>query len=156
MTVTEAIAAVRGAGSIQAVAGKLSVKFAPARQSDLQPALDVLRCNREQALALVEQDSALKGFAVELWSNSLGRLFIVADEEDAALAVGRCQATRGEVWTGSEIEIVARIADSEARREIARFKRALSGTVAEGLAQSEDRRRTGPHEGVNLMKRLTS
>jgi hypothetical protein len=33
--------------------------------------------------ASVSLESALKGRAVELWSNAAGRLFIVADEEDA-------------------------------------------------------------------------
>jgi hypothetical protein len=130
MTVTQAIAEVRAAGSIHAAAGKLTVKFAPARLPELQPALDVLRRNRDQVLALVGQEFTLKGHAVELWCDGVGRLFIVADEEDAELAMQRYQATRGEVWTGPEIEIVARVADPETRREITSFKRTLSGTVA--------------------------
>jgi hypothetical protein len=129
MTVMQAIAAVQAAGTIHAEAGKLTVKIAPVRRSELQPALDVIRRNRDQVLALLSHEFTLKGHAVELWCDSIGRLFIVADDEDAELAMRRYQATRGDIWTGPEIERVAHIADPESRWEIARFKRMLSGTV---------------------------
>lgn len=93
--------------------------------------------------AAKSQRSALKNRTVELWSDNLGKLFIVADDEDAELAVTRWKLQRGEVWTGAEIELIARIADPEARREIAQFKRTLSGTVAgapeKGLNSIESR-----------------
>jgi hypothetical protein len=45
--------------------------------------------------ACVSLESALKGRAVELWSNAAGRLFIVADEDDARrLGNGEALSTR--------------------------------------------------------------
>jgi hypothetical protein len=40
---------------------------------------------------------SLKGLAVEIWHDGLGRLFIVADEADAHEAMARYGVTRGEV-----------------------------------------------------------
>ena len=73
---------------------------------------------------------SLKGQAVELWSDLAGgRLYIVADEEDAQEAIKRFGAGRGEVWTPGEIELVAHIQDQAVRQEVAAFKRSLDGCV---------------------------
>ena len=133
MTVVQAISAVRSAGSIEAIAGKLTIRIAPARKPELEVALDTLRSNRDQALAIVEQGSTLKGHGVELWSDAMGRLFIVADDEDAELVAMRCHAKRGELWTSKEVTLIARIEDPEARLEIAHFKRTFSGKLASSL-----------------------
>lgn len=93
----------------------------------------------EAAAEAPDLEVDLKGRAIELWSDSLGRLFIVADDEDAELAILRWNVQRGEVWTGAEIELIARIEDPEARLEVAQFKRTFSGTVAGAQATGRDR-----------------
>jgi hypothetical protein len=68
-------------------------------------------------------DTTLKGHAVELWCDRTGgRVFIVADEEDAREAMSRFSARRGEVWTPGEIELVSQIEDQAIRDEIAAFE----------------------------------
>lgn len=85
----------------------------------------------------------LNGRAVELWCDHAGGLvFIVADEEDAREVVRRFGARRGEVWTPSEIELVARIEDQAIREELAGFKRTLNGSIcpeaaSEGVSPEE-------------------
>jgi hypothetical protein len=76
-------------------------------------------------------DATLKGQAIELWCDRTGgRVFIVADEEDAQEAMGRFSAGRGEVWTPGEIELVTRIGDQAIRDEMAAFKRKLDGALS--------------------------
>src|SRR5262249_39128865 len=78
-------------------------------------------------------DTTLKGRAVELWCDRTGgRVFIVADEEDAQEAMRRFSARRGEVWTPGEIELVSRIEDPAIRNEIAAFKCKLDGALSQG------------------------
>jgi hypothetical protein len=81
-----------------------------------------------------EPDAAtptLKGNAIELWCERAGgRVWIVTDERDAQETIRRFGAGRGEVWTASEIEIVARIHDRAICDEIAMFKRRFDGRVA--------------------------
>ena len=72
----------------------------------------------------------LKGQAVELWRDG-ERFFLVTDDEDARIAADRLGARRGEVWTGAEVEQVARLEDQAARDLVQRFKRDFEGHVAE-------------------------
>jgi hypothetical protein len=69
----------------------------------------------------------MKGLAIELWSNAAGRLFIVADEDDAR----RLGEPRGTVYTASEVRRVVQIADPATLREIHEWKRAFDGQVRE-------------------------
>jgi hypothetical protein len=70
-------------------------------------------------------ESVLKGKAVELWSTSSGRLFIVADDEDAALLA----EPRGIVYTAAEARRVVRIGDPAIVREIHEWKRQFNGCI---------------------------
>ena len=70
-------------------------------------------------------ESLLKGKAVELWSTSSGRLFIVADDEDAALV----EQPRGIVHTAAEVRRVVRIGDPAIVREIHEWKRQFNGCI---------------------------
>ena len=74
-------------------------------------------------------ETTLKGRAVELWRDG-NRFFLVADEEDALEAMKRFGARRGEVWTRSELELVARFQDQAIRNEIAAIKRETDGSLS--------------------------
>ena len=69
----------------------------------------------------------LKGFAVELWSDAAGRLFIVADEDDAR----RLDEPRGNVYTASEMRRVVQIGDPAIVLEIHEWKRTFNGRLRE-------------------------
>ncbi len=90
----------------------------------------VLRADPIGVKSVLHKRSLLKGSAIELRHDGMGRLWIVADEADAAIVIRR-GAERGQVWTSAEIEIVARIEDQATRDEIARFKARFNGTVNE-------------------------
>jgi hypothetical protein len=76
---------------------------------------------------------SLKGQAVELWCDQAGgRVFIVADEQDAQEVLRRLGARRGQVWTPGEIELVASIEDQAVREEVAGLKRTLNGVFRQG------------------------
>jgi hypothetical protein len=71
----------------------------------------------------------LRGKAIELWSDAAGgRLFIVADERDAALLNER----RGEVLTADELRLVVRITDPASAAEVLHWKRMFDGSLSEG------------------------
>jgi hypothetical protein len=70
-------------------------------------------------------ESVLKGLAVELWSNAAGRVFIVADEDDAR----RLGEPRGTVYTASEVRRVIQIGDPDIVQEIHQWKRKFDGRV---------------------------
>jgi hypothetical protein len=72
--------------------------------------------------------SSLKGQAVELWRDG-SRFFLVADEEDAQEAIKRFGASRGEIWTSSELEFVAGIGEQSIREEIETLKRQTNGCL---------------------------
>jgi hypothetical protein len=79
---------------------------------------------------------SLKGQAVELrYDRACGRVFIVADEEDAQETMRRFGARRGEVWTPGEIELVARFEDPAIRDEVAGFKRRMGGCFSPDAAR---------------------
>lgn len=127
MTTQDAIAEVRKVGTIRAEAGRLKVRFPATLAERLRPALNVLKQDRDAALAVV--GSSLKGTAVELCHRD-GRFWIVADEADAAEAMARFGLQRGEIWTGAEIERVAGIRDEAVRLEVMAWKRMFAGTIA--------------------------
>lgn len=87
-----------------------------------------------RAAAKVTANSAdtgtnLRGKAIELWSDAAGgRLFIVADERDAAILNER----RGEVLTTHELRLVVRITDPTSAAEVLHWKRTFDGILSEG------------------------
>ena len=72
-------------------------------------------------------EDVLKGLAIELWSDAAGRLFIVADEDDAR----RLGEPRGTVYTATEMRRVAQIGDPATVLEIHEWKRVFNGRVRE-------------------------
>jgi hypothetical protein len=72
-------------------------------------------------------EDVLKGLAIELWSDPSGRLFIVADEDDAH----RLGEPRGTVYTAAEIRRVVQLKDPASVAEIHAWKRAFDGRVRE-------------------------
>jgi hypothetical protein len=89
----------------------------------------------------LEDKSSLKGTAVEVWADSAGgRIWIVADDEDARLVAEKWDASKGTIWTGAEVELVARINDQCIAREIADWKRRFAGTI---LAADLERKPSG-------------
>jgi hypothetical protein len=76
-------------------------------------------------------ESALKGRAIELWSNSAGRLFLVADEADAHLAMERLEARRGEIYTAAEARRIVAVKDPSIVAEIHGWKQRFDGVVRE-------------------------
>jgi hypothetical protein len=79
----------------------------------------------------------LKGWGIELWCDSLGeRLWLVEDEEDAALAGER----RGSIYTAHEVSCLVRVGDPETVAEIHRWKRQFDGIVSEYLPEGATQR----------------
>jgi len=68
----------------------------------------------------------LKGLAIELWSDTAGRLFIVADEDDAR----RLEGPRGNVYT-LKLRRVVQIGDPAIVLEIHEWKRTFNGRLQE-------------------------
>jgi hypothetical protein len=73
--------------------------------------------------------AVLKGHAIELWSNSAGKLFLVADDEDGRVAMERYGMRRGEIYTASEISRIVAIRDPADVAEIYAWKRRFDGTL---------------------------
>lgn len=70
--------------------------------------------------------NALRGRALELWSDSAGdSLFIVTNDADTAEI-----KQRGEVLTVDELELVVRIEDPATAVEVLRWKRAFDGVLS--------------------------
>lgn len=142
MTVAEAIEAIRREGSIQSDGDRIRVRIAEAAKASLQPAIETLRREKSSALQMLGSTeygseiaagspeglrNALRGRALELWSDSAGgRLFIVADDADTA----RLRERRGEVLTVDELELVVRIEDPATAVEVLRWKRAFDGVLS--------------------------
>ena len=70
-------------------------------------------------------EDVLKGLAIELWSDDAGRLFIVADEDDAR----RLGEPRGTVYTAAEMRRVVQIGDPATVLEIHEWKRRFDARV---------------------------
>jgi hypothetical protein len=123
--------------ALDELVGQQAVKKAPKgvpsveREGDLRAEIETMPDTEAAA-------PSLKGQAIELWcSDAGGRVFIVADEEDAEEAIRRFGARRGQVWIPAEIELVAGIEDRAIREEIATFKRALNGIASASAAAGE-------------------
>jgi len=67
----------------------------------------------------------MKGRAIELWSDAEGRLFIVADEEDAR----RLGEPRGTAYTAAEVRRVVQIAEPAIVLEVHEWKRTFNGRL---------------------------
>jgi hypothetical protein len=79
-------------------------------------------------------EDVLKGGVVELYSTDTGRLFIVADEADAA-ALGQ---RRGLIYTAAEINRVIQIEDPIVVAEIHQWKRTFNGTLNSYRNEEQD------------------
>ena len=77
-------------------------------------------------------EEVLKGWAVELYLADGDRLFIVADEADAA----QLGEPRGAVYTAAEVRRVIQIADPSVVAEVHRWKREFNGSVREFRGRS--------------------
>ena len=73
--------------------------------------------------------STLTGQVVELWSTIAGRLFLVADEEDANGAMEYFGARRGEIYTAAEVQRIVVVNDPAVVAEIHEWKRRFNGTI---------------------------
>ena len=80
-----------------------------------------------EASELCPLEEVLKGRAVELYIADGDRLFIVADESDAA----ELGEPRGIIYTAAEVRRVFQIADPSVVAEIRRWKREFNATVRE-------------------------
>jgi hypothetical protein len=70
-----------------------------------------------------------------LWCHSAGgRVFVVADEEDAQETIRRFGVRRGEIWTPGETELLARIEDQAIRDEVAGFKPQIGACISHNVA----------------------
>jgi len=76
-------------------------------------------------------EAVLKGQAIELWSTAAGSLFLVADQEDARLAMERFGTRRGEVYTAAEVRCIVAVADPAVVAEIHKWKREFDAVVHE-------------------------
>jgi hypothetical protein len=91
------------------------------------------RSDKESAEALAPPEppleSVIKGRVIELWSDKAGRLFLVADQEDARLAMERYGLRRGEIYTASEARRIVAIGDPAIIAEIHQWKREFDGKI---------------------------
>jgi hypothetical protein len=76
-------------------------------------------------------DRILKGCAVELWSTTSGRLFLVADEADARQTMERFGPRRGEIYTAAEVQRIIAVDDAAVVTEIHDWKRGFDAVVQE-------------------------
>jgi hypothetical protein len=98
------------------------VEAAPGREIDARPAVPA---------KLEPLEAVLNGRAVELWSTAAGTLLLVADEEDARLAVERLGSRRGEVYTAAEVRRVISVRDPAVVVEIHEWKRRFDANLQE-------------------------
>jgi hypothetical protein len=83
----------------------------------------------------------LKSHAVELWTDGMGRTYLVADEDDRRRLIQQLGAGQGETVTVSELELIARITDPAIRQQVMKWKRSINAKVSnfKGLSQSATR-----------------
>ena len=125
-------------GSLEVVGGTIRYEIR-GRPPEVAQALETLKSCKPEALAIlsgpmeqaesVALESILKGRAVELWSDSAGRLFIVADEEDARVVMERFSVGRGIVYIFAEARRIVAIGDPLVVAEIHKWKRAMGGSI---------------------------
>jgi hypothetical protein len=151
MTVEQAIERVRRAGSIQLICGAIHYEIRR-RSPEITQALATIKAHKSEALQYLSMtttpprtepmESALKGSAVELWSDSAGRLFLVADEEeDACRVMEQLGAPRGEIYTAAEARRIITVKDPAVVAEIHDWKRRFEGVVRDfrpGMLQNDE------------------
>lgn len=72
-------------------------------------------------------EEVLKGRALELYLADGERLFIVADEADAA----KLGEPRGTIYTAAEVRRIVQVADRDVVAEVHRWKRTFDATVGD-------------------------
>ena len=77
-------------------------------------------------------ENVLKGQAVELCIADGERLFIVADEADAA----KLGEPRGTIYTAAEVRRIIQVADPNVVAEVHRWKREFNATVSDCQSRS--------------------
>lgn len=147
MKVAEALEIIRRVGAVESSEGNLKLKFPEAKRAALQPAIDTLRKGKAEALALLAEsltergptpastetaeveplESFLKNRAIELWSTAAGRLFLVADDEDARRVKERFGAPRGEIYTVTEARQIIAVNNPAVVAEIHQWKKRFDG-----------------------------
>ena len=140
MTLEQAIAEIRQAGSLAVAGGGIRYEIRK-RGPDTANALAILKDRKSEAVALLSSleqapkteplGSLLEDRAIELWSDSAGRLFLVADEADGCQAMERLGAGRGEIYTAAEARRIAVVKDPEIVAEIHEWKQRFDGVVRE-------------------------
>jgi hypothetical protein len=147
MTVEQAIEEIRRGGSLAAAAGGIRYEIRH-RGPETARALAILKERKSEAIALLagsseqvtkmeQLESLLKDRAVELWSDSAGRLFLVADEAEARQAMKRFGAPRGEIYTAVEARRIIAVKDPAIVAEIHHWKRRFDGAVREFQAEDD-------------------
>ena len=81
-------------------------------------------------------EEVLKGRAVELYLAEGDRLFIVADEADAA----KLGEPRGTIYTAAEVRRIVQVADPKVVAEVHRWKREFNATVRDYQRHGDGRR----------------
>jgi hypothetical protein len=146
MTIIEALSILRSVGEVSVERGPIRARIPHQRSPELRTAVEVLRDRKVEALAILEEErktaanrddssdsvepleAVLKGYAVELWCDALGeRLWIVADEEDAA-TLGE---SRGLIYTAPEVRRIISIRDRKTVAEIHTWKTQFGGKLRE-------------------------
>jgi hypothetical protein len=79
----------------------------------------------KEASEIPTLENVLKGQAVELYLADGERLFIVADEADAA----KLGEPRGTLYTSAEVRRIIQVADPDVVAEVHRWKRQFNGTI---------------------------
>jgi hypothetical protein len=138
MTVEQAIDRVRQAGSVELIDGAIRYEVRR-RGPEVTEALATLKAHKPEALEYLSTtlttpqreppESVLKGSAIELWSTTSGRLFLVADDVDAVQAIERFGARRGEIYTASEARRIIALNDPAVVAEIHDWKRRFDGEI---------------------------
>jgi hypothetical protein len=139
MTVEQAIEEVRRVGSLAVAAGGIHYEIR-SRGPETLKALAILKERKPEAVALlsvskeqvmVPLESSLRGRAIELWCDSAGKLFLVADEEDARRAMERFGVQRGQIYTAMEARRIIAVNDSAVVAEIHDWKQRFDSVVRE-------------------------
>ena len=136
MTVQQSIQLLSNSGAQISVTGdRIRVVLPEDAPETAEVAMEVIREHKAEAIDLLSREQlaealeeVLKGQAVELWSDLAGeRLFIVADEEDAA----KLDEPRGTIYTAAEVRMIVSIRDPNVVAEIHNWKRTFMGRLRE-------------------------
>jgi hypothetical protein len=147
VNVAKALAELRQVGLVETFGGNLKLKFPEERRAALHSAIEALRSHKAEAIAVLAHEraqrcdvqcessargtleSVLSGHAVELWSISSGRLFLVAGEQDARELIARHGVLRGEIYTAAEARRIVRVGAPDVVAEIHAWKRRFDGVL---------------------------